>query len=536
MPFIETLSGTAGVPEFDYELDQKIWNATGAQYTLDNADSAIVLAPGYAVLSGYFRDPAVNADIISRYAPFRLLSAMLSQSAKRLNESAPKGIVTQFSIYRFKGTAANPNTRGFDSLLAREECMETYQITNKKEHFEYKQIRIIHAIDDTEFAFAKSLLETETCGAVYDMALSAMLTPTVQHNVRFYTRGEQSIILINRLSILLMYRIFALLPIIFKIDLEKLYVPIDPAIFGTLIGQDHVKFIELAEDWLRRLNAACAGHAEKIARERLLQRTKQIKDTLINGLANIYSSEIERKTREIEQAEASLKAAYAALRTFRISAITGDSDKATAFALFLTKFSDLKYIDWSGSGMRFYFCIETTLQHYEIQEATQIAAAYRRRNDIAKAQVIEALFVHEDYHVVIRQGFFLDFDTRVGNNTLYGGWSMNNLPLRSRHDAFWNPHLHYFGTNGCWGENGPYIQKALMANDPMQAFNQAVSAVRSIWLNDSTAANKLYTDIFDPNYAQTTAILRASDGARISCAQFLKEIADAENRQEATLL
>ena len=182
--------------------------------------------------------------------------------------------------------------------------------------------------------------------------------------------------------------------------------------------------------------------------------------------------------------------------------------------------------------MKWNFAIETTLQHYEVSEAKNIAAACRRRDQILKALIIEALFVKEEYRVNIRHGFFLNFDVR-SRNELYGGWTLGNTPFASRHDAMWNPHLHYFGTAGCWGENGPFVYKAIMEGNPMAAFNLSLSALRSIWLNDSAAADHLYDDIMSASYANSSAIIRVEDNKRLTCAEFLKEISKQEDNKKA---
>ena len=532
MPFVETLTGTYGTPGFDDTLDNEVANAL-QQYRIDNlGEQAFVMQRACAKDAGYDRTPTINGDFIRNYPPFKLLAAMLSHTAVAMDPEAPKGIVPNISFTRSKGTEMNPISRQIDFAMGRSEDVETYHMNGDRLAFTHRHIRIIHAINDAEFSFAKAHLET-VHGAVYDMAISAALIPSVQHNVRFYNVGTKIIVLTNRLSVALMYRIFAMMPVIFQIDLSKLSIPVDPAIFDALGNREADKFTAYGMSWLAQINTKNASFAGNIIRRRLTAQIATIKDGLINGLANAYRTEITRKVSEISNAENNLKQLYTNLRTLRMSAVTGNTESAEAFAQFLSKFPELiGIVPANGNPMKFYFAIETTLQHYEVSEAKNIAATCRRRGQLTKALIIEALFVKEEYRVNIRHGFFLNFDVR-SRNELYGGWTLGNTPFASRHDAMWNPHLRYFGETGCWGENGPFVFKAITEGNPMVAFNQSLSALRSIWLNDSTAADHLYDDIMSAGYANSSAIIRVEDNKRLTCAEFLKEISEQEDNKKA---
>ena len=524
--FVEALAGTFGTPTFETVLDQQVTtlqNALGHNRT--NAERGVMCAPMRVQYNGYDRQPQLNNSYFANYSPYRFLAQVMSMTEHGFDPRKPKGHRFEIRVVRARGTAELPNDHFLLDMLDRRLHMDDHGAVAT--HFEVHGVKIFHCAQDAEYQHAKEILDN-TMNVTFDQGLSAMALPNPQHYVRVYRtnlpdRRSEIIILITKLSTLMVHRIISLLPGIFNINLETLLYPISVADMTAFAERRGDEFAIVMRDWLPHvLNRVQQEEAERL-HQQLDQTVLTMANTINGRLANNIEQQVARRRNDIQTIENQLRSKYLDLRNLMMQAQLGRNEAVDLLADYIRKIPDLLAV-YERNTYAYGFVIQTTLQHYSQAEAASIERACRNRGDSTKAHIVKALFIDEEYQAIIRHGFFMNFDPNTGNSP-YGAWSLGDTPFAPRVGALWNPHMKYFsGGEGCWGENGPHVSKFLAAGDYIAAFNQCLSAMRSIYLNDGAAANHLYADIMSGDYRNNACIRRVSDGAVLTCGEFISAI------------
>lgn len=315
-----------------------------------------------------------------------------------------------------------------------------------------------------------------------NLTLSARLSSSTLHQLRILAFQEQKTLFVcsNRITPTFIFEVLALLPALFPTLVEQNQYPLDMDLFYYLGKRDATNYQRVYNAWLTK-------HVQGWLTERRKEQLLQVFTASKAGSLAALAQGLQRLTQTIEQLERDWRTAIQqqtelSHRQFGLLHST-DLDYTDCVQYYIKHPGILSFFVNPDSPEHITFTLRSPVRHYN-QEVFKVLLNSSRGalRQAPTAPAWEAVF--------LQQTHTLYFTADVT-------WNTRTNEVRARRREAWdtteygypNPHLEHFN---CWGDNKPYIVKALKNQDYITALEQTLAAVGGLTFSDSIVMNYVF--------------------------------------------
>ncbi len=264
---------------------------------------------------------------------------------------------------------------------------------------------------------------------------------------------------------------------------------------------------------------------------RMAEAVKTITTLATKDITKAAEQTVVEAQRRVQNIEEDYKDALGRLRNAQLNLLEamtlGTTEREQQIADFLTSITpNITHLQ-KGDNNAIYLSYKTPLLYFEPKHM-ELMLNSSRPNPCNTAHpsirsLLKEVFIDKTYQFIFDTG--VDIDLRY--NDIYYWAPPTNIVLQ----GIPNPHHKYYN---CWGDNKPYIKKALVAHDMIAAITQIIAAFSGMNLTDTAVVRRFVEEeLMTDSYKRIPCLKKLATGELFTIEQYCNNYTAAQEANNA---